>query len=83
MSDEGKTAQDFLDADTQYCQGPKEWDRLMAMLSQIELTSPGEKRKEMLRIFAEEFSGTILCNWHWNEVQKKLAEVTKISPVLQ
>ena len=83
MSDEGKTAQDFLSEDTQYCMGPKEWDRLMGMLLQIELTSPGEKRKEMLRIFAEEFSGTILCQWHWREVQNKLAEVSRISEVLQ
>lgn len=83
MSDEQKNAQDILNEDTQYCMGPKEWDRLMGMLLEIEQTSPGEKRKKMLELFAEEFSATILCHWHWREVEKKLAEVVAISPVLQ
>lgn len=83
MSHENKTAGDFLDADAKGCMGDVEADRLLKMLLFIEQTSPSEKRKKMLEIFAEEFSGTFLCAFHWHKVEEKLAEVVRICPVLQ
>ena len=83
MSDTSKTATDLLDEDSRGCMGEPEAQRLLNMLVFIAFSSPGPRRVEMLRRFAEEFSGTFLCEHHWRKVDAQLAEVMKISPVLQ
>ncbi len=84
MSEEEKTAQEFLAADAAgYCMGDGEAARLLKMLAFIEIESPGPRRKAMLDILAEEMAASSMCRFHWKPVEQKLAEVVKVPNVLQ